>query len=172
MTVEAVLTTSPFPHTAVQVRPLGEPLVAASVELYRCVVRDMLPTPSKSHYLFNTRDLGKLVMGIMQVRTRGGLACARTAGIPSSLYASECMDGGLSAQTACVADVHTHLTFQYSPGQQGVHRQQGRAAAALVPRGGAHARRQDVGRRRQGVAAAPDGRAAGGVLWDQHGDAV
>lgn len=50
-----------------QVRPLGEPLVAASVELYRCVVRDMLPTPSKSHYLFNTRDLAKLILGVMQV---------------------------------------------------------------------------------------------------------
>jgi hypothetical protein len=50
-----------------QVRPLCEPLVAASVELYRCVVRDMLPTPSKSHYLFNTRDLAKLVLGVMQV---------------------------------------------------------------------------------------------------------
>jgi dynein heavy chain len=54
-----------------KVRPLVEPLVAASVELYRCVVRDMLPTPSKSHYLFNTRDLAKLVLGVMQVGRRG-----------------------------------------------------------------------------------------------------
>jgi hypothetical protein len=51
-----------------QVRPLIEPLVAASVELYRSVCRELLPTPSKSHYTFNTRDLGKVVLGVMQVR--------------------------------------------------------------------------------------------------------
>jgi hypothetical protein len=51
-----------------QVRPLIEPLVGASVELYRSVCRELLPTPSKSHYTFNTRDLGKVVLGVMQVR--------------------------------------------------------------------------------------------------------
>jgi hypothetical protein len=50
------------------VRPLAEPIVAASVEIYRAVSRELLPTPSKSHYLFNTRDLAKIVLGVMQVR--------------------------------------------------------------------------------------------------------
>jgi dynein heavy chain, axonemal len=49
-----------------QIKPLGEQIAAASVELYRAVVRDLLPTPSKSHYLFNTRDLAKIVQGTMQ----------------------------------------------------------------------------------------------------------
>jgi dynein heavy chain len=49
------------------VRPLAEPIVAASVEIYRAVSRELLPTPSKSHYLFNTRDLAKIVLGVMQV---------------------------------------------------------------------------------------------------------
>jgi len=49
------------------VRPLAEPIVAASVEIYRAVSRELLPTPSKSHYLFNTRDLAKVVLGVMQV---------------------------------------------------------------------------------------------------------
>lgn len=54
-------------------RPLCEPLVAASVELYRSVAAAMLPTPAKSHYLFNTRDLAKLVFGVMQARGGGEL---------------------------------------------------------------------------------------------------
>jgi hypothetical protein len=56
----------PLPLSPAQVRPLAEPLVAASVELYRTVARELLPTPSKSHYLFNTRDLAKLILGVMQ----------------------------------------------------------------------------------------------------------
>lgn len=48
------------------IKPLGEQIAAATVELYRAVVRDLLPTPSKSHYLFNTRDLAKIVQGTMQ----------------------------------------------------------------------------------------------------------
>ncbi|WIA13292.1 hypothetical protein OEZ85_006876 [Tetradesmus obliquus] len=49
-----------------EVRPLGDPTVVASVEIYRAVCRELLPTPSKSHYLFNTRDLAKIVLGVMQ----------------------------------------------------------------------------------------------------------
>jgi dynein heavy chain len=49
------------------VRPLAEPIVAASVEIYRAVTKELLPTPSKSHYLFNTRDLAKIVLGVTQV---------------------------------------------------------------------------------------------------------
>lgn len=49
------------------VRPLGDPIVAASVEVYRAVCKELLPTPSKSHYLFNTRDLARIVQGVMQV---------------------------------------------------------------------------------------------------------
>jgi dynein heavy chain len=31
------------------VRPLSEPIVASSVEIYRAVARELLPMPSKSH---------------------------------------------------------------------------------------------------------------------------
>lgn len=49
-----------------QLKPMGDQIAAASVDLYRSVVNELLPTPSKSHYLFNTRDLAKIIQGTMQ----------------------------------------------------------------------------------------------------------
>lgn len=45
---------------------LAELLVAASVEIYQRVSVDLLPTPAKSHYVFNLRDLSKCVQGMLQ----------------------------------------------------------------------------------------------------------
>jgi len=35
-------------------------IVFASIELYNNVIRKMLPTPTKMHYLFNMRDISKV----------------------------------------------------------------------------------------------------------------
>eukprot|EP00668_Euglena_longa_P046636 GGOE01062321.1.p1 GENE.GGOE01062321.1~~GGOE01062321.1.p1 ORF type:complete len:2198 (+),score=861.46 GGOE01062321.1:644-6595(+) len=43
-------------------------LVQATVEVYNAVVSEMLPTPSKSHYLFNLRDMSKVFQGVMQAK--------------------------------------------------------------------------------------------------------
>src|SRR5207253_2235322 len=43
-------------------------IVRASVELYLKITCDLLPTPAKSHYTFNLRDLSKVVQGVLQVR--------------------------------------------------------------------------------------------------------
>ncbi|RUS78130.1 hypothetical protein EGW08_014103, partial [Elysia chlorotica] len=48
------------------VRGMAEPIVAASVDLYFRLSTDLLPTPAKSHYVFNLRDLSKVVQGILQ----------------------------------------------------------------------------------------------------------
>ncbi|XP_035826580.1 dynein heavy chain 6, axonemal [Aplysia californica] len=48
------------------IRTLAEPLVNASVELYFRLSTDLLPTPAKSHYVFNLRDLSKVVQGVLQ----------------------------------------------------------------------------------------------------------
>ncbi|MEW5313998.1 MAG: hypothetical protein WDW38_005527 [Sanguina aurantia] len=47
-----------------EVRPLGDPITSATIAVYRAVSRELLPTPSKSHYLFNTRDMAKIVAGM------------------------------------------------------------------------------------------------------------
>ncbi|XP_055888364.1 dynein axonemal heavy chain 1-like isoform X4 [Biomphalaria glabrata] len=40
-------------------------LVTASINMYNSVQANMLPTPSKSHYTFNLRDLSKVFQGIL-----------------------------------------------------------------------------------------------------------
>jgi dynein heavy chain len=39
--------------------------VDASVAMYRRVELELLPTPAKSHYTFNLRDLSKVFQGVM-----------------------------------------------------------------------------------------------------------
>ncbi|KAG7222944.1 hypothetical protein INR49_015971 [Caranx melampygus] len=41
-------------------------IVNAAVEIYNRLSVDLLPTPAKSHYVFNLRDLSKCVQGILQ----------------------------------------------------------------------------------------------------------
>ncbi|XP_077994098.1 dynein axonemal heavy chain 6-like [Glandiceps talaboti] len=48
------------------VKACGESIVSAAVEIYGRMSTDLLPTPAKSHYVFNLRDLSKCVQGILQ----------------------------------------------------------------------------------------------------------
>ena len=45
------------------VRTCTEPIVQAAVEIYFRMSTDLLPTPAKSHYVFNLRDLSKCIQG-------------------------------------------------------------------------------------------------------------
>ena len=42
-------------------------IVKASIDIYQKTISKLLPTPAKSHYTFNLRDLSKIVQGIIQV---------------------------------------------------------------------------------------------------------
>ncbi|XP_035385934.1 dynein heavy chain 6, axonemal [Electrophorus electricus] len=48
------------------VKQVGGSIVDAAVEMYRRMSVDLLPTPAKSHYVFNLRDLSKCVQGMLQ----------------------------------------------------------------------------------------------------------
>eukprot|EP00898_Chlorokybus_atmophyticus_P008353 jgi/Chlat1/8519/Chrsp80S07812 len=43
---------------------LRGPMVAATIEIYQTVEAQLLPTPSKSHYTYNLRDVAKVFLGI------------------------------------------------------------------------------------------------------------
>ncbi|XP_046489725.1 dynein axonemal heavy chain 6 [Neodiprion pinetum] len=48
------------------VMDVGDKIVTAAVEVYDRIAIDLLPTPEKSHYVFNLRDLSKCFQGILQ----------------------------------------------------------------------------------------------------------
>lgn len=43
------------------VKPIGEILTQATLKLYNAVSAHFLPTPAKIHYLFNLRDISKVL---------------------------------------------------------------------------------------------------------------
>lgn len=51
-----------------EVRSVSDAIVNSSTEIYHRMCLELLPTPAKSHYTFNLRDLSKVVQGILQVK--------------------------------------------------------------------------------------------------------
>uniref|UniRef100_A0A3Q1IX48 Dynein axonemal heavy chain 2 n=1 Tax=Anabas testudineus TaxID=64144 RepID=A0A3Q1IX48_ANATE len=49
-----------------EVKPIGQILSQATLELYFAVAARFLPTPAKIHYLFNLRDISKVFQGLLR----------------------------------------------------------------------------------------------------------
>jgi dynein heavy chain len=54
-------------HYIPHLKSVAAPVVASSVDIYKCVEQQVLPTPAKSHYTFNLRDLSKVFQGVLMV---------------------------------------------------------------------------------------------------------
>lgn len=45
----------------------AESVIRAQCDIYLTTINEFLPTPSKSHYTFNLRDMSKVVQGILMI---------------------------------------------------------------------------------------------------------
>ncbi|KAI8904300.1 dynein heavy chain and region D6 of dynein motor-domain-containing protein [Gorgonomyces haynaldii] len=48
------------------VKPLGDIITGSTIEIYNAVSAQLLPTPSRIHYLFNLRDISKVFQGMLR----------------------------------------------------------------------------------------------------------
>ena len=58
------------PDFDASIPPLLDDLVGASVDVYHTVCAQLLPTPTRPHYTFNMRDLGKVFQGLDMANPR------------------------------------------------------------------------------------------------------
>lgn len=47
-----------------EIKNLSEPLAIATINIFNTISENFLPTPAKSHYVFNMRDISKVFQGI------------------------------------------------------------------------------------------------------------
>jgi len=51
-----------------EIFPTIDSIVQSTIDLYRSAIHNLAPTPAKSHYLFNLRDISKVTNGILMFR--------------------------------------------------------------------------------------------------------
>ena len=57
------------------VKPLGDIMTQATIEIYNFISTRMLPTPTKIHYLFNLRDISKARLALFKKKQTFKLCC-------------------------------------------------------------------------------------------------
>ena len=50
------------------VQKMDEAIVLSTIEIYQRISEDLRPTPAKFHYLFNLRDVSKVIQGILMTK--------------------------------------------------------------------------------------------------------
>lgn len=80
----------PTPHP----QELRDPVISATLSVYTKVASQLLPTPTRSHYTFNLRDISR----VMQVRRRWyfGVLCVIPGGEPLRISDTGCSTVTLS----------------------------------------------------------------------------
>ena len=68
------------------VQKMCDGTVSGTIDMYRRISEDLLPTPSKFHYTFNLRDISKVFQGMLMIRPR---KCA-SADTWARLWVHEC----------------------------------------------------------------------------------
>ncbi|OMJ95933.1 hypothetical protein SteCoe_485 [Stentor coeruleus] len=51
-----------------EIQNMASSIVSATISVYQVLKAELLPTPSKSHYLFNLRDLSKVFQGMLMTK--------------------------------------------------------------------------------------------------------
>lgn len=69
--VEALFLSNSNPSFSKTVVSLKESIVAGTIHMYNKVSEIFLPTPSKSHYTYNLRDVSKVFQGIYASKPKG-----------------------------------------------------------------------------------------------------
>ena len=50
------------------IKPAGDMMTNATIDIYQRLVTELLPTPDKPHYTFNLRDISRVFQGVLQAQ--------------------------------------------------------------------------------------------------------
>lgn len=54
---------------------IRQPILQITLDIYKTIITDLLPTPAKTHYTFNLRDLSKVFQGILMASAEDISVC-------------------------------------------------------------------------------------------------
>ena len=50
------------------IKPAGDMMTNATIDVYQRLTQELLPTPDKPHYTFNLRDISRVFQGVLQAQ--------------------------------------------------------------------------------------------------------